>query len=140
MAIHDIDFTKVMCRNYRSQFRFVIDCPSTITNKAHYYRHYMARWSTFISRVMRNKLTKTQVRDLLPDVRDTLPIKTKLADIYPLLQEADPSLARLILDCSAVFEAAPHELKSHILVAFGLDAQRIQAYLDHQKNQKKDVA
>src|SRR5436853_5044671 len=124
----EIDFTRVMPRNYKSQWRFIIDCPANITNKAHYYRHYMQRWSVFISQIMRNRLTKTQVKDYLPQIRDELPIRTSLADIFPLLSSVDRNLSRLLLDCSAVFDAAPHELRSHIVCSFGITPDMLRSY------------
>jgi hypothetical protein len=101
----------------------------------------MSRWSVFISQIMRNRLTKTQVRDQLPEIRDLLPIRTKLEDIFPLLSEINRSLARSLLDCSAVFENAPHELKSHIVCAFGITPEMLKDYLDNKdKQEHKNVA
>lgn len=124
-----IDFTRVHPRQYKSQWRFIIDCPSTFNNKAFYYTHYMPKWSRFISQVMSKRLTKTEVRDILPEIRDILPIRTKLADIYAFLQAQDAQLARYLLDCSAVFDAAPHELRSHIVVAFGCRPTALQEFI-----------
>src|SRR3954449_6668720 len=68
-----IDLTRVYPRTYKCQFRFIIDAPLDQKNKSSYYHHYMSRWSRFISQVMAIRLSKTEVRDILPEIRNILP-------------------------------------------------------------------
>src|SRR3954451_106759 len=90
-------------------------CPLDQKNKSSYYHHYMSRWSRFISQIMATRLSKTEVRDILPEIRNILPVDTQLSDIYPLLFSQNQTLARSLIDCASVFDRAPHELKSHII-------------------------
>src|SRR3982751_3711602 len=69
-----IDLTRVYPRTYKCQFRFIIDAPPDQKNKSSYYHHYMSRWSRFISQVMAIRLSKTEVRDILPEIRNILPV------------------------------------------------------------------
>src|SRR3954469_15297664 len=124
-----IDLTRVYPRTYRAQFRFIIDAPPDQKNKSSYYNHYMSRWSRFISQVMAIRLSKTEVRDILPEIRNTLPIDNQLSDIYPLLFSQNQTLARSLIDCASVFDRAPHELKSHIICTFGVTPDQLEAYL-----------
>jgi hypothetical protein len=123
-----IDFTRVMPRTYRSQFRFIIDAPPDQKNKSSYYHHYMSRWSRFISQVMAIRLSKTDVRDILPEIRNTLPLDVQLSDIYPLLFQQNQSLARSLIDCASVFDRAPAELKAHIVCTFGITPDMLERY------------
>ena len=76
-------------------------------------------------------------RDILPEIRNTLPITVKLPDIYPLLFSMNQSLARPLIDCSSVFDSAPHELKSHIVTVFGVKPDTLEDYL---KDRESDAA
>ena len=62
----------------------LIDAPPSHKNKSHYYHHYMSRWSKFIPQIMAVRLSKTEIRDVLPEIRNSLPTDTDLSDIYPL--------------------------------------------------------
>jgi hypothetical protein len=124
------DWTKVYPREYRVQFRFLIDCPPHYTDKGRFFYHYMPRWSVFITQIMQTRLSKTDIRDTLPRIRDALPLKVKLEQIYPLLNSHQPGLARCLLDASLVFDLSPHELKSHIVTAFGVKPDSLQEYLE----------
>src|SRR3954470_12402224 len=124
-----IDFTRVYPRNYKFQFRFIIDAPPNQKNKSSYYHHYMSRWSRFISQVRAIRLSKTEVRDILPEIRNTLPLDVQLSDIYPLLFSQNQSLFRSLIDCASVFDRAPHELKSHIICTFGVTPDLLDDYL-----------
>lgn len=136
MADHP-DWTRVYPRTFRSQWRFIIDAPPKYKNKSYYYHHYMSRWSKFISQIMANRLSKTEVRDILPDIRNTLPVGIKLASIYPLLFSRNASLARSLFDCSAVFDNAPLELKAHIVTVFNIKPDELEDYL---KDRESDAA
>ena len=85
----------------------LIDAPPSHKNKSHYYHHYMSRWSKFIPQIMAVRLSKTEIRDVLPEIRNSLPTDTDLSDIYPLRFAHNQTLARSLLDCSAVFNNAP---------------------------------
>jgi hypothetical protein len=134
MSEQKIDFTKVRPRAFAAQFRFRIDAPASYKNKAYYYQHYMSRWSKFISQVMAIRLSKTEIRETLPDIRNTLPSNIKLSDIYSLLLSHNQALARSLLDCSAVFDNAPAELKAHIVVCFGIIPEVLEKYLNDQES------
>ncbi|HYX71899.1 MAG TPA: hypothetical protein VE732_03955 [Nitrososphaera sp.] len=124
------DWIRVYPCTFRAQWRFLIDAPVTYKNKSHYYHHYMSRWSTFISQVMAIRLSKTEIRDILPEIRNTLPADADLSDIYPLLFSRNQTLARSLLDCSAVFNNAPIELKAHILTVFSVTPEALEACLN----------
>src|SRR5215213_10198198 len=94
----------------------------------------MSRWSTFISQVMAIRLSKTEVRDILPEIRNMLPADADLATIYPLLFSHNQTLARSLLDCSAVFNDAPIELKAHILTVFSVTPQALEDYLTNDES------
>jgi hypothetical protein len=134
MSEQKIDFTKVRPRSFAAQFRFRIDAPASYKNKAHYYQHYMSRWSKFITQVMVIRLSKSEIRETLPDIRNTLPSNTKLSDVYPLLLSHNQALARSLLDCSAVFDNAPAELKAHIVTCFGVTPDVLEKYLNDQES------
>ena len=84
--------------------------------------------------MMAVRLSKTEIRDVLPEIRNRLPTDTDLSDIYPLLFAHNQTLARSLLDCSAVFNNAPLELKSHILVVFGVTPQVLEDYLTNDES------
>ena len=134
----DLDLSRIKARSYRSQWRFVIDCPPGFTNKAFYYNHYMgtgdvskpSRWSRFISQVMAVKLSRDAAKEILPEIREMLPISTKLVDIHALLARYNAPLARSLIDVSIVFDAAPHDLKTYIVVCFGVQPYDLQDFLD----------
>src|SRR3954453_8945355 len=120
-----IDLTRVYPRTYKCQFRFIINAPPDQKNKSSYYHHYMSRWSRFISQVMATRISKTEVRDILPEIRNILPVDTQMSDLYPLLFSQNQTLARSLIDCASVFDRAPHELRSHIITTFGHLVARI---------------
>jgi hypothetical protein len=140
MMPEKIDWTRVMPRTWRCQFRFIIDAPPTYPNKSNYYHHYMSRWSKFIAQVIASRLSKTEIRDVLPDIRHILPPGTTLSEIYPLLFSHRPALARSLFDCSAVFDNAPHELKSHIITVFGLKPSELENYLSDSSGDDASAA
>src|SRR5215212_4258331 len=105
------NWTRVYHRTFRAQWRFLIDAPPSYKNKSHYYHHYMSRWSTVISQVMAIRLSKTEIRDILPGIRNMLPVDADLADIYPLLFSYNQTLARSLLDCSAVFNNCSNRIE-----------------------------
>jgi hypothetical protein len=137
-----LDLSKVRARRYRSQWRFIIDCPSSFKNKSFYYTHYMgtddtnrpSRWSRFIIQVMNTKLSKTDIKEGLPQIRETLPLRVTLADIYHFLAKHNPSLARSLFDVSVIFDTSPHDLKSYIVICFGVRADDLQGFLDAKVN------
>jgi len=87
--------------------------------------------------MMAVRLSKTEIRDVLPEIRNRLPTDTDLSDIYPLLFAHNQTLARFLLDCSAVFSNAPLELKAHILVVLQIKPQALEDYL---RNSESDAA
>src|SRR3954451_2331501 len=99
-----IDSTHVYPRTYKCQFRFIIDAPLDQKNKSSYYHHHMSRRSRFISQVMATRLSKTEVRDILPEIRNTLPLDVQVSDIYPLLFSHNQTLSRALIDCASVFD------------------------------------
>ena len=133
-----LDLSKVKARNYKAQWRFIIDCPSNFTNKSFYYAHYMgtdninkpSRWSRFISQIMSTKLTKIEVKEILPQIREVLPLNTKLVDIHSLLIQYNAPLARSLFDVAVVFDASPYDLKAYIIVCFGILPSDLQNFLD----------
>jgi hypothetical protein len=134
----DLDLSKIKARSYRAQWRFIIDCPSNFQNRSFYYTHYMgteninkpSRWSRFISQIMAKKLSKTQVKEVLPQIREMLPISTKLVDIHSLLIQHNAPLARSLVDVGVVFDASPYDLKVYIIVCFGILPSHLQDFLD----------
>jgi hypothetical protein len=129
-----IDFTRVYPRTYKCQFRFIIDAPPDQKNKSSYYHHHMSRWSRFISQVMAIRLSKTEVRDILPEIRNILPVDTQMSDLYPLLFSQNQTLARSLIDCASVFDRAPHELRSHIITTFGVTPDLLEEYLRQKES------
>jgi len=142
--MNDLDLSRVKARHYRSQWRFIIDCPNSFKNKSYYYSHYMAitndgrpsRWTRFISPIMSTKLSKTEIQDVLPQIREILPISTKLADIHSFLVPYNPALARSLIDVSVVFDASPHDLKSYIVCCFGVQPSELEEYADNRKRER----
>ena len=136
--IDDLDLSKVRMRNLRAQWRFIIDCPPSFSNKAYYYNHYMgsndvnkpSRWSFFISQIMATKLSRLDAKETLPQIREILPLNTKLIDVHALLVQHNAPLARSLFDVSIVFDAAPHDLKTYIVVCFGVQPYDLQSFLD----------
>src|SRR5215467_11444005 len=134
----DLDLSRVKARSYRAQWRFIIDCPPSFQNKSFYYAHYMgtddisrpSRWSRFISQIMRTKLSRVEVKEILPEIREILPLGVKLVDIHPLLVRKNAPLARSLFDVAVVFDGSPHDLKSYIVVCFGIFPEDLQDYLD----------
>src|SRR3954467_5284490 len=108
--------------------------PPDQKNKSSYYHHHMSGWSRFISQVMVIRLSKTEVRDILPEIRNTLPLDVQLSDIYPLLFSQNQSLSRSLIDCASVFDRSPHELKSHIICTFGVTPDLLEEYLRQKKS------
>ena len=129
-----IDLTRVYPRTYKCQFRFIIDAPPDQKNKSSYYHHHMSRWSRFISQVMATRLSKTEVRDILPEIRNILPVDTQMSDLYPLLFSQNQTLARSLIDCASVFDRAPHELRSHIITTFGVTPDLLEEYLRQKES------
>jgi hypothetical protein len=137
-VVSDLDLSRVKSRQYRAQWRFIIDCPASFSNKAFYYNHYMgtddvakpSRWSRFISQIMATKLSRKEAKETLPQIRELLPLNTKLVDIHSLLNQYNAPLARSLFDVSIVFDAAPHDLKTYIVVCFGVLPKGLQDFLD----------
>jgi len=129
-----IDLTRVYPRTYKCQFRFIIDAPLDQKNKSSYYHHHMSRRSRFISQVMAIRLSKTEVRDILPEIRNILPVDTQMSDLYPLLFSQNQTLARSLIDCASVFDRAPHELRSHIITTFGVTPDLLEEYLRQKES------
>lgn len=138
----DLDLSRVRSRSYRAQWRFIIDCPPSFTNKSFYYAHYMgsddclnkpSRWSRFISQIMAMKLSRLEVKEILPEIREVLPIRSKLVDIHALLAQHNAPLARSLFDVAVVFDNASHDLKSYIVVCFGVLPNHLQEFLDTQR-------
>ena len=82
---------------------------------------------------MNTKLTRTDIRDILPAIRETLPISIKTSDIVPLLTQYDSSLTRSLIDVSVVFDASPHDLKAYIVTCFGVSPEDLQEYVDDRR-------
>jgi hypothetical protein len=143
----DLDLSRVKARHYRSQWRFIIDCPYYIRNKAHYYSHYMcvtrdgrpSRWSRFITPIMATKLSRDEIREVLPLIREILPISTKLIDIHSFLVQYNPSLARSLIDVSIVFDSSPHDLKSHIVACFGVQPEELEEFVEARRRERRRV-
>jgi hypothetical protein len=85
---------------------------------------------------MARKLSKTEAREILPEIRLSIPPKTQLSRIYSLLARHNPSLARSLLDASVVFDAAPDELKSHIVTCFGVLPDELREYFENTDNER----
>jgi hypothetical protein len=141
-----LDLSKIKARQYRAQWRFIIDCPPNLRDRS-FYTYYMgttdirrpSRWSLFISQIMATKLSRAEVKTL-PEIREILPISTKLVDIHPLFVQYNALLARLLVDVGVVFDASPYDLKVHITVCFGIPPSHLQHYLDSREDTKKKVA
>lgn len=136
-----LDLSKVKIRNYRTQWRFLIECPPSFKDKSRFFSHYLgttsvdkpSKWSFFITQIMNTKLTRTDIRDILPAIRETLPISIKTSDIVPLLTQYDSSLTRSLIDVSVVFDASPHDLKAYIVTCFGVSPEDLQEYVDDRR-------
>jgi hypothetical protein len=133
----DLDLSRVQSRQYRAQWRFIIDCPASFKSKSFYYAHYMgsggaapSRWSRFISQIMAVKLSRVEVKEILPDIREVLPLNIKLVDIHSLLVQHNAPLARSLFDVAVVFDSAPFDLKTYIVVCFGVLPDVLQDFLD----------
>ena len=142
MSDRILDLSRVKMRSHRAQWRFIIQCPDTFSNKGFYYAHFLgasdagpSRWSRFISQVMSTKLPKDCARQNLPDIREALPISTKLVDIYSLFVDRNPNLARLLFDVALIFDHAPFDLKAYIVVCFGITASDLEEYFSKSKTE-----
>jgi hypothetical protein len=51
-------------------------------------------------------------------------------DIHAFLVQHNAPLARSLFDVSIVFDAAPHDLKTYIVVCFGVQPDGLQDFLD----------
>jgi hypothetical protein len=86
---------------------------------------------------MATKLTRTEVRDILPQIREILPISTKLVDIHSFLVPYNPGLARSLIDVSIVFDSAPHDLKSYIVTCFGVLPEELEEYVETRTRERQ---
>lgn len=128
-------------RNYKVKFRLCIGDP-TNQRPANFLRYYMPRWSKFMRIIMGRKLPAlaspkfngpASVKEL-PALRKVVGIDLKTEDVAPLLEQYDPELKRMLLDTHPFFDAAPQDLKVHILAVFGVTASVLEEYLDNLKN------
>jgi hypothetical protein len=76
------------------------------------------------------KLSRTGAKETLPQIREMLPLNTKLVDIHSLLVQHNAPLARSLFDVAIVFDSAPHDLKTYIVVCFGVQPHDLQDFLD----------
>lgn len=123
-------------RNYKVKFRLCIGDP-TNQRPANFLRYYMPRWSKLMKVIMSRRLpalpsTKhgpASVREL-PALRKVVPLGLKTETIAPLVDEYDTDLKRLLLDTHPFFDAAPQDLKVHILAVIGITADALETYLN----------
>jgi hypothetical protein len=139
-----LDPTRVQARAYRVQWRFIIDCPPNFVSRPYYYAHYMgtddsgrpSRWSRFISQIMAIRLSRDDARETLPNIRDMLPVTTKLVDIHSLLHGHNSALTRSLFDVATVFDSAPHDLKAYIVTCFAVTPSELRAFLEARDNER----
>jgi hypothetical protein len=79
---------------------------------------------------MATKLSRAEAKEVLPEIRELLPLNIKLVDLHSLLAQYDAPLARSLFDVSIVFDSAPHDLKTYIVVCFGVLPEDLQDFLD----------
>jgi hypothetical protein len=121
-------------RNYKIKFRISIGDDNSQKN-SNFLKYYMPKWSNFMGRVMSRKLNsvpteKTSSVKELPYLRNFITKKTKTVDLIELLTKKDPEMARLLLEVSPLFDAAPRDLKAHILATFGVTRDDLKDLLD----------
>jgi hypothetical protein len=88
---------------------------------------------------MATKLSRSEIRDTLPQIREILPISTKLVDIHFFLVPYNPALARSLIDVSIVFDSAPHDLKSYIVTCFGVQPEELEEYVETRRKERRRV-
>ena len=121
-------------RNYKIKFRISIgeDYNQKNTN---FLKYYMPKWSQFMGIVMSRKLNsvptdKTASVKELPFLRPLISKNTKTVDLIELLNKKDTELSRMLLEVSPLFDAAPRDLKAHILAVFGVTHEELQNHLE----------
>ena len=121
-------------RNYKIKFRISIG-ESDSQKNANFLKYYMPKWSQFMGKVMSRKLSslpteKTASVKELPFLRPLITKDVKTVDLIELLNRKDPDLARLLLEVSPLFDAAPRDLKAHILAVFGVNGSELREHLE----------
>ena len=117
-------------RNYFIRWRFVLEDRrnTDIRKREALFRYYIPKWSDFMKEINEKyRLSRDQQREL-PLLRRCVPSNIKLSDLINLLDQKNPTLARLLIEAAPIFEVAPHDLKCHIISAFNINADEYLAY------------
>lgn len=122
-------------RNYKVKFRISIGDDHNQKN-SNFLKYYMPKWSQFMAIITSRKLSSVPT-DLtasvkeLPFLRPLLTKEVKLVDLIELLNKKNNSLSRLLLEVAPLFDAAPRDLKAHILAVFGVTNQELKQHLEN---------
>jgi hypothetical protein len=122
-----------MKRNYKIKFRITIG-DETDKKSDNFLKYYMPKWSQFMKIIMARKLlslptVNTASVKELPGLRKLIKKDVDTKRLIGLMSSKDPELSRLLLEVSPLFDAAPNDLKVHILAAFGISESELQKYL-----------
>lgn len=121
-------------RNYKIKFRISIGDGHDQKN-VNFLKYYMPKWSQFMAIIISRKLNSiptdgtASVKEL-PALRSLLNKNIKIVDLIDLLNKKDQKLSRLLLEVAPLFDAAPKDLKAHILAVFGIHASELKIHLD----------
>ena len=123
-------------RSYKVKFRLCIG-DTTSQRPPNFLRYYRPKWSVLMREIMSIRLPalpSTQegpasVREL-PALRKVVPLGLKTETIIQLVTQCNSRISRLLLDAYPFFDAAPQDLKVHILAAIGITAEMLEDYLN----------
>ena len=121
-------------RKYKVKFRITIGDQNS-QKDANFLKYYMPKWSKFMGIIMSRKLTSVPTSNTssvkeLPFLRPLISKEVKTVNIIKFLTEKDSNLARLLLEVAPLFDAAPRDLKAHILASFGVDHKELKEVLE----------
>lgn len=122
-------------RKYKVKFRITIGDENSHQD-ANFLKYYMPKWSKFMGKIMSRKLTSVPTNNTssvkeLPFLRPLITKEVKTVNIIKFLTEKDSNLARLLLEVAPLFDAAPRDLKAHILAGFGVTHTELKEVLEH---------
>jgi hypothetical protein len=116
--INDVDYPVV-----KVKFRFRIDLPKSNRDMMRNYGTKFTRLLTTLSKV---QLTKNDYSDL-PKIREYVNDDLTVADLSRIFVEVVAGdLQRMILDIAPVFDNAPTDLKSYIILASGIRSKHFE--------------
>ena len=127
----DAKTSSLPTKRFRVRFRILIDPRRKSSSARRVMTNYRGKFSSFMTGASSVKFTKDDYRDL-PSLHECLSHDTKLDDIVEAV--VDSKKASDLMSIAPIFDLAPLELKSFILMSCGVRSSSVKKCLKNISN------